>query len=92
LRDRPSGSSLLVPDPTRQSSARDLCNKLRSPSTCNIQTLATLFPSCSKSTVKRKFNPDEDCIVSEQQRRKKAAIPNNRGRVKTIKVVVVKNL
>ena len=70
------------------SRAKNLCEKLRNPSAASSRAISSLFPACG-SQRKRKFNPLEECVVGEQQRRKKAANPSVKGRSKSVKVVVL---
>ena len=51
-----------------------------------------MFPACASVKKKRKFDPHEDCVVASQQRKKKAANPNYKGRSKALEVVVMKEL
>ena len=39
-----------------------------------------------------KFNPIDECVAAEQQRKKKAAIPRYKGRAKCLTTVVLKDL
>lgn len=54
--------------------------------------MASLFPSYkSLATKKMKFDSTDECVVARQQRQKKAAIPQSRGRVKCITTLVLED-
>lgn len=53
------------------------------PSNATARTLTRLFPG----TVKRKFDPLSDCVNADNKRKKKAAVPQHRGRPKIVPVV-----
>jgi len=71
----------------------NLCSRLKKPSQVNAKVMADLFPSFkSSSTKKIKFDPVQECVATEQQRKKKAANPKCKGRAKCISVVVLKDI
>ena len=70
------------------SRAKHLCEMLRNPSAASSRDISSLFPACG-SQRKRKFNPLDECVVGEEQRRKKAANPSVKGRSKCLKVVAL---
>lgn len=76
---------------------KNLVQSLKRPSDTNVKALVKLFPT--KSGVSKRadvskpvFDPTSDCVASENQRRKKSANPNSKGRSKCLKVVLVKEL
>ncbi|XP_065892953.1 uncharacterized protein [Dysidea avara] len=75
---------------TATSKAKGVCKKLGKPSAANAKVLAGLFPAYSTSGVKRKFNPNVECVAAEQQRKKKAAV-KGKGRGKTVQAVLIED-
>ena len=67
--------------------AKDICQRIGKPSEANAKTLASLFPTLQNR--KRKFDPNDECVVAEQHRKKKAGNPAAKGRAKNLKVVVL---
>ena len=70
--------------------AKEVCTKLGKPSEANAKVLSGLFPSC-QSVKKMKFDPLDQCVVAEQQRRKKSA-SKGKGRSKLVTVVVLNEI
>jgi len=75
---------------TATSKGKDVCQKLGKPSAANAKVLAGLFPAYANSGVKRKFNPNDECVAAKQQRKKKAAM-KGKSRGKTVQAVVIED-
>ena len=70
---------------------KDIVRSLKKPSDTNVKALVKLFPS--KSGVnKPAFDPTSDCVAIDNQRRKKRANLNSKGRSKRLKVLLVKEV
>ena len=78
---------------TSSGKAKSLCSSLGKPSDASAKVLATLFPACASLSTKQalKFDPSDDCVVSEAHHRKKAGTPR-KGRAKRLKVVILKDI
>lgn len=85
---------LVILQITQSSSrAKSLCQKLRKPCKATAKAPANLIPaSITSKARKRKFNPTDACVASEQQHRKKAANPLNKGQSRCVMVVVLKEV
>lgn len=70
---------------------KDIVRSLKKPSDTNIKALVKLFPTCKSGVKKPVFDPTSDCIASENQRCKKSANSITKGRLKSLKVVIVKD-
>ena len=70
-----------------------MCKALGKPSEANAKVLSSLFPACGSKGMKRplKFDPTDECVASEQQRRKKAVTPG-KGRPKQLQVVILEDI
>lgn len=78
---------------TITSKAQSYCTKVGEVSEKNIQVLKKHFPAfhgLSSTSKKRKFDPTENCIVADQQRKKKAA--NTRMKPRVFHVVFLPRL
>ena len=75
---------------TATAKAIDSAKKMGKPSEANAKVIAQLFPGYKGTGVKRKFDPNDDCVVAEQHRQKKAALKGKvKGRAKSINVMIV---
>lgn len=72
------------------SKAFSICSKVGQPSEASASALAKLFGNSSKPgpSRKRSFDPTSDCVVAAQRCKKKAT--NQRMKVKTVTVVLLK--
>jgi len=62
------------------------------PSEANAKVLSKLFPGYKGGGQKRKFDPNDESVVAEQHRKKKAAFKENskgKGRPKSVLVMMV---
>ena len=59
---------------TATAKAIDSAKKMGRPSEANAKVIAQLFPGYKGTGVKRKFDSNDDCVVAEQHRQKKAAL------------------
>ena len=76
---------------TATAKAIDSAKKMGKPSEVNAKVIAQLFPGYKGTGVKRKFDPNDDCVVAEQHRQKKAALKGKgkAGRPKSVDVMIV---
>lgn len=73
--------------------ASSICKKATNPSAPSAAAISNLFkkradPILTKSVRKRPFDPSSDCVVADQQSKKKAA--NNRMKGENVNVVLCK--
>jgi len=66
----------------------DAAKKMGKPSQANAKVLTKLFPAYSGGAQKRKFDPNDDSVVAEQHRQKKAAF-KGKGRGKAVLVMAL---
>ena len=55
----------------------------------NAKVLAGLFPSSNSGSKRKRFDPEDDCIVAEQHRKKKST---TKGRLKLVNAVAMKEI
>ena len=69
---------------------KKLSKNLGKPRENTAKALASLFPTLQGR--KRKFDPSSECVVSGNQRKKKAGNPGSSGRPKVLKVVCLQDI
>ena len=70
---------------------KNACLKLGNPSEASAKVLKGLFPGYARGGKKRKFDPNSESVVAEQQCRKKS-VSKTKGRSKLLTVLVVKEI